>query len=278
MKPVLEQIHLRDRQSILAFRHRGKHFETPWHFHPQHELTYIEASTGTKFIGDYVGEYRVGEWVLLRSNLPHCWKNQVQQDSWSISTVVQWNRGIFAKIPELAPVFDMLRAASRGIIFSEGESAPFVPMMLELPSLDARLLYVRLLELLLRLSECSYRSLSAASFEDDLPDEYSSRMAIIHDFVEANFQRKIYLREVAKLVNMSEQSFSRFFSNIMGRPFFTFLNEYRINMASRMLIDTDWSVAPIGYACGYESLPFFHKQFNKFKGESPLQYRKRYAI
>ena len=41
--------------------------------------------------------------------------------------------------------------------------------------------------------------------------------------------------------------------------------------------DTDWSVAEIGFSCGYESLPFFHKQFNKFKGESPSKYRKRHG-
>ena len=54
MKPVLERIKLKDRQSILAFHHSEKNFETPWHFHPQHELTLIEESVGTKFIGDFV--------------------------------------------------------------------------------------------------------------------------------------------------------------------------------------------------------------------------------
>jgi transcriptional regulator GlxA family with amidase domain len=77
---------------------------------------------------------------------------------------------------------------------------------------------------------------------------------------------------------MSEQSFSRFFSKMMGRPFFTFLNEYRINIASRMLIDTDLSVAQIGFTCGYESLPFFHKQFSKFKNESPQKFRKKHSV
>ena len=55
MKPVLEKIDLARQQSIVVFRHEKQNFETPWHFHPQHELTYIEESVGTKFIGDYVG-------------------------------------------------------------------------------------------------------------------------------------------------------------------------------------------------------------------------------
>ena len=276
MKPVLEQIPVSQQQSIYAFRHAKEHFEMPWHFHPQHELTYIEESIGTKFIGDYVGSYEPGEWVLLRSHLPHCWKNHTRQNARAVSTVVQWNKGIFSQVPELSSVFNMLKAASRGILFDREETKSWVPMMKELPSLTHQDLYVQLLKLLVELSNCSYHTLSEASFIDDLPTEYGTRMAKIHDFVEAHYHRKIYLRELADLVSISEHSFSRFFSKMMGRPFFTFLNDYRVNMASRMLIDTDWSVAEIGYACGYESLPFFHKQFKKFKQESPSRFRKRF--
>lgn len=277
MKAILEQIELEAQQSILAFRHAQPNFETPWHFHPQHELTYIEASVGTKFIGDFVGAYEPGELVLLRSNLPHCWKNQTQQASRAISTVVQWNKGIFAKVPELLPVFEMLKAASKGIIFRREEAKPIVRKLIGFPDLSGQALYLNLLDVLMALSACSYSTLSEASFVDDLPRGYESRMANIHEFVAANYGRKIYLKEVAQLVNLSEQSFSRFFSKMMGRPFFTFLNEYRINVAGRMLLDTDWSVSQIGFACGYESLPFFHKQFNKFMLESPSRYRKKHA-
>ena len=276
MKPVLEQIHLGAHQTISAFQYAKPNFETPWHFHPQHELTYIDDSVGTKFIGDYVGSYGPGELVLLRSNLPHCWKNQTLPGRLSQSTVIQWNKGIFAKVPELSSLFDMLKRASRGIIFSKEEVAPLIPSIQELPTLSAHTLYTQLLAVLLELSACKQQTLSAASFTQDLPSAYNSRMAQIHDFVEAHFGRKIYLQELAELVNLSEQSFSRFFKKMMGRPFFSFLNEYRINVASRMLIDTELSVAEIGYACGYESLPFFHKQFSKFKESSPSKYRRSY--
>ena len=277
MKPILEQIKIQEHQSISAFHHAKVDFETPWHFHPQHELTYIEESVGTKFIGDYVGSYEPGELVLLRSNLPHCWKNYSQVNTLSRSTVIQWNKGIFAKVPELDSVFKMLRLASRGIIFDNHEIKSFIPQILQLPKFTGHILYLQLLSLLVQLASCNHSLLSEASFMDDIPTEYNSRMAKIHDFIGIHFHEKIRLKEFADLVNMSEQSFSRFFSKMMGRPFFTFLNEYRVNMASRMLIDTDKSVAEIGYACGYESLPFFHKQFKKYKSISPSKYRNRYT-
>ncbi|WP_425236881.1 AraC family transcriptional regulator [Ulvibacterium sp.] len=277
MKPILEPIHLDQQRTITGFCFAKKNFETPWHFHPQHELTYIEESVGTKFIGDYVGPYEPGELVLIRSNLPHCWKNQVQQNGQSKSVVAQWDKGIFARIPELDPIFKMLRTASKGIIFDKKEIAPLIAPFQELPQLKGQELYIRLLTLLAALSKCKYETLSEASFTDDIPTEYGSRMAKVHDFVSTHFNRKIYLKELAGLVNMSEQSFSRFFSKMMGRPFFTFLNEYRINMAARMLLDTDHSISQIGFACGYESLPFFYRQFKKIMGSSPLVYQKNFS-
>ncbi|KAA5823767.1 AraC family transcriptional regulator [Algibacter amylolyticus] len=277
MEAVLEQIELGKKQSILAFEYNAPHFDTPWHFHPQHELTYIEESVGTKYIGDYVGFYEPGELVLLRSNLPHCWKNHSDASKQSKSIVIQWNKGVYAKVPELQPLFSMLTSASRGVIFDKEDAALFLPRIKKMSQLDSHQLYIELLNLLSDLSECDYTTLSNAHFIDDLPIEFGSRMSKIHDFIEKRFHEKIYLKELADLVSMSEQSFSRFFSKMMGRPFFTFLNEYRINIASRMLIDTDLTIAQIGYACGYESLPFFHKQFQKFMHVSPLKFRKKHA-
>ncbi|OWW24964.1 AraC family transcriptional regulator [Zobellia sp. OII3] len=277
MQPILEPIHLDEQRTITSFYHSKKNFETPWHFHPQHELTYIEESVGTKFVGDYVGPYEPGELVLLRSNLPHCWKNNTEQTGLSKSIVVQWNLGVFPKVPELESLFQLLRTASKGILFDKEATAPLISQLKKCPKLGGHDLYIQLLTLLVKLADCDYTPLSSASFIDDLPSEYGNRMADIHDFVGMHYNRKIYLKELADLVNMSEQSFSRFFTKMMGRPFFTFLNEYRINISARMLLDTHDSVSHIAFACGYESLPFFHRQFKKFMGCSPLAYQRKYT-
>ncbi|APZ48054.1 AraC family transcriptional regulator [Polaribacter reichenbachii] len=278
MNPKFEKVPLGDKKSILAFRFSSRNFEAPWHFHPQHELTLIEKSNGTKFIGDYVGPFEKGELVLLRSNLPHCWKNDSNSSDSSASIVIQWNKGIFAKVYELEGVFTMLKAASKGIIFDKKDVDIIQSEIKKTLGLEKTALYLQLQNILVKLSELPYKQLSNRSFIDDLPSEYTSRMRKIHDFIDHNYQKKIYLKDLAALVSMSEQSFSRFFSKIMGKPFFTFLNEYRIHTANKMLIDTDWSVREICFACGYESLAFFHRQFHKFNNTTPSKYRKSHRI
>lgn len=274
MKPKFEKVALGNQKSIRAYRYHGTNFDAPWHFHPQHELTLIEKSKGTKFIGDYVGPFAEDELVLIRSNVPHCWKNNSKIETDCTSLVIQWNIGIYARVPEMDGVFKMLKDASKGLLFKKEDTLKVIELLRELLNIEGTELYLKLQSLLVMLSNFEYRELSERSFIDDLPSEFSSRIRKIHDFVENNYQRKIHLKELAALVNMSDQSFSRFFSKIMGRPFFTFLNQYRINIAKRMLMDTDWSVREICFACGYESIPFFHRQFKKFTKQTPSFYKR----
>ena len=277
MKPFLEDIGIGSNQSILAFKYVKEHFETPWHFHPQHELTYISDSSGTKFIGDFVGSYAPGELVLLKSQLPHCWKNEVNPNALSKSTVIQWNPGIFGQVSELSSVDEMMNLAARGLLFDKKQVEEIVPFVLNLPNIKGSELYVNLLSVLISLSKCTFQVLSTSQYNDGISTQFSSRISIIQDFVRSSYHRKIYLSEPAMLIGLTEQSFSRFFKKAMGRPFFTYLNEYRINIACKMLTESDWPISRIAYSCGYESMPFLHRQFKKFTGNTPLKYRQKYA-
>ncbi|MBN7813365.1 AraC family transcriptional regulator [Algoriphagus sp. H41] len=274
MKPVLEPIPLEKNQSILAFCFNKKNFETPWHFHPQFELTWIASSTGTKFIGDFIGNYEPGELVLLHSNLPHYWKNGQNQADPATSYVIQWNGDAMPHAPEMEAIHELLQASSRGILFDQVQAAAIFPLIQKSVDLSGASLYLQLLTILSALTACSYSLLSESGFTKAIPLEYSSRLEKVHEFVANQYGRKIYLKEVSELANMSEQAFSRFFSKMAGRPFFVFLNDYRIHTAARMLLEKDDPIAQIAQDCGYESLPFFHRKFNEAYGTSPARHRK----
>ncbi len=62
----------------------------------------------------------------------------------------------------------------------------------------------------------------------------------------------------------------------MKKSFFEFLNEYKINRACKLLIETDKQVSEICYASGFESIPFFYRQFKKFKSCQPKTYQLNY--
>lgn len=106
--------------------------------------------------------------------------------------------------------------------------------------------------------------------------EANERINTVCNYIRQHYDKKITLASVAGLVHMKEESFSRFFSRIMQKPFFAFLNEYRVAMACKLLTETDMQVARIGFACGYESLPFFYRQFTRYCRMPPQAYRKRF--
>lgn len=138
---------------------------------------------------------------------------------------------------------------------------------MDLPPLNK---LTNLLELLQELTYTPYfHTICEEDFTYKLNQVDNERLKTVFQFVDHNFSMKVTLKEISAMVCMSEESFSRFFSKVMNKPFFSFLNEYRINMACKLLLETDRSVTDIGYEVGYESFPFFHRQFKKFKKCTP---------
>lgn len=278
MKAIFQKVDVPSESSITAFVFQKENFDVPWHFHPEFELIYIKSSSGIRYVGQHVEDYHPGELLLLGSNLPHCWKNTEISPEGAQSLVVQWRPGLIGELPELANIRHLLSRSIGGIKFSRevaSKSLPVLEEMLGAPSLNV---YILLLKILAVLAESkSAEILNSNSYKFDLSIETSERLERIQQYVQQHYSHKISLAQVATQISMTEQSFSRFFSKTMNRPFFQFLNEYRVNMASKLLVDTDKQVAEIAYACGYETLPFFFKQFKRFKGYSPLAFRKLFS-
>ena len=103
------------------------------------------------------------------------------------------------------------------------------------------------------------------------------KMKLILKFVENNYMEKITIEDVAKEVSLSQSHFMKYFKNTMGTSFIDYLNEYRLTMASRLLISSDSSVLDIAAEVGFDNLSYFNRSFKKRFQQTPREYRKRYA-
>ncbi|MHA4739849.1 AraC family transcriptional regulator [Dyadobacter sp. MSC1_007] len=283
MKAHYEQLAPLPEASFRVFLYEGAEFDAPWHYHPEYELTIILESQGMRYVGNSMENFEAGDLVLLGANLPHCWKNTPEMDVKAKSIVVQWPEQLLGEkwleAPELKSVKKLLQQAGQGIRFPQSVAARVkenLQDMLEQSPFKRMISFLEILEYLAGVPDASL--LCEQGFEYPLNYEDNQRINTVYNFIRENYQERITLAQVASLVHMSEEAFSRFFSKIMRKPLFTFLNEYRINMASKMLIETDMQVAEISYACGYESPPFFFRQFKKFGSMTPSAYRKRFQL
>lgn len=93
------------------------------------------------------------------------------------------------------------------------------------------------------------------------------------EYIETHYGQSITLEALARLTGLSPKYFCRFFRAIVHRSPIDYVNYYRIECASHFLTSTDMTVAEIAQRCGYNDSSFFIKQFRKYKGTTPRQYR-----
>ncbi|MCE6991847.1 AraC family transcriptional regulator [Dyadobacter sp. CY323] len=281
MKAHFEQVRPLPENSFKVFLHEVDEFDAPWHYHPEFELTLILNSQGVRYVGNNIENFGEGDLVLLGPNLPHCWKNNYNDHKVARAIVIQWQEQFlgagWVANPEFNHIRRLLQLASQGTRFKQPVSNQIQEMMLRLLDLSPFKKLMQLLEILDLLAEAEEKQLLCEQgFIYPINYEDNQRINLVYNYVRKHYDKKITLNTIASLVHMNEESFSRFFSRIIHKPFFTFLNEYRVNMACKLLIETDMQVAQISYACGYESLPFFYRQFTKFSHMPPLAYRKKF--
>lgn len=93
------------------------------------------------------------------------------------------------------------------------------------------------------------------------------------EYIETHYGQPITLEALARLTGLSPKYFCRFFRAIVHRSPIDYVNYYRVECASHFLTATDMTVAEIAQHCGYNDSSFFIKQFRKYKGTTPKQYR-----
>jgi transcriptional regulator GlxA family with amidase domain len=120
-------------------------------------------------------------------------------------------------------------------------------------------------------------TLSDATFNNAEFSYNSRRIGKAVDYMNQNFHKPVTLTEVAKLANMTEVSFSRFFKTRTGITFMDSLLEMRLGHASRLLIDTTQSVSEVAYNCGFNNISNFNRLFKKKKGCTPKEFRENYS-
>lgn len=281
MRAQFEKILPPEQGSFNAFSYEIDEFDSPWHYHPEYELTYIVASHGVRYTGNSFENFQENDLVLLGSNLPHCWKNTGLQSCKASAIVIHWDDHLLGrdwlKQHEFTGIRKLLQLSSQGLKFDTDlaiKLKPELQALLPLPPFQKLMSFLGILNELACTGNT--RVLCDRSFQDELNYEDHERINHVIQFVRKNYGHKIRLASVASETHMTEESFSRFFSKLMNKPFFSFLNEYRINAACKMLIESDMAITQVSYACGFESLPFFYRQFKRYKGSSPKQYRSAY--
>ena len=284
MQATYEQVAPRPDASFHSFQRVEPTYEFAWHYHPQCELTYIVQGAGTRFVGDHIEPYGPGDLVLLGPNLPHTWAGPQLTGRQQRAVVVQFDAdflgGRFFNTPEMRHIGHMLEESRRGLRFEPEprESSQLIQQIKALPTLAGDVQLVSLLGILCELSHMpSVRSLASAGYEPSLRLREQQRIDEVCGYLHEHFTETIQQSKVSRMLRMNPAAFSRFFKRATGRTMTAYVNELRLGLAARLLIETNLTVLEICYRAGFNNAANFHRQFARLKGCSPGQFRRQYT-
>jgi len=265
----------------LFSRHKDN-FDFPLHTHEEFELNLIlNAKNAKRVVGDHVGQIGSMELVFVGPNLPHAWFTDECKSKHIHEVTIQFHRDLldekFLRRKQLSLVYAMFEKSFSGILFSGETVERISPRIL---ALSKKTGFDSVLELLSILHDLSASrnmiALSSSVFNNNITHN-SRRIEKVLEYLNKNFDKEVGLSEAARIANMTEVSFSRFFKNKTGHTFIGTLNEIRIGQATRMLIETTHGIAEIAYNCGFNNISNFNRIFKKRKGYTPKEFREKFA-
>ena len=281
MKPHYKPIPSESKLFKVEFQKTSKEFYYPWHYHAELELTFILSGQGVRYVGNSIENFYDQELVLLGSNLPHTWNTTTDQEQPVTAIVIYLKEEFFDKSWMQSIEFEGIRnlaaLMNKGIKVDNKVASELKQKFYDLLNaspFEKLMILLQVLEYLSHNQE--YRFLCEQEFTCDFDDTDKTRINTVYNYIQTHYQEQVSLADIASRLNMSEEYFSRYFSKTMKKPFFEFLNEYKISRACKLLIETDKQISEICYASGFESIPFFYRQFKKFKDCQPKTYRTNY--
>jgi AraC-like DNA-binding protein len=285
MKPVLEYLPRDEEESFVVKLFDYNYYPTPWHYHPEYELVLVTESNGKRFIGDNIKNFGPGDLALIGPNVPHLYRNdtayyQPQSTLRAKSIVVHFLPSSigedFLELPASKKIRDLLSRSAFGLDIEGKTNALVSKQLYSLLELKGMPRLMKLLEILNTLSETKdYQPISKQTIVGENEKE-SERLSKVFEYVIKNSLSEIKIKEVADLVFMAENSFSRYFSQRTRKSFSAFVIEIRLSHASKLLIETGKSVSEICFESGFNNLSNFNRQFRELYGINPLTYRKQY--
>ena len=80
--------------------------------------------------------------------------------------------------------------------------------------------------------------------------------------------------ELSAKYDISVSALKQCFKGVYGTAIYTYMRNYRMDLAASMLIQTDEPVTVIAGKVGYTNSSKFSEAFKSVKGKTPLEYRK----
>jgi len=250
-----------------------------WHYHPEIELVYVEASNGIRHVGKNISDFKESELLLIGSNVPHLnfdYKIQTECKQLVLQMRENFLQDLIFPVPEFENIKHLLDRSYLGLSFY-GEAKKIVVeklhRMKDENSFESLIGLIEILNILAHSDEVKELNNEDTRIKWFLNDKI--RMGTIYDYINENYDKKTNVNEIAQIVSLSTPAFCRYFKKQTNMTFTDFVNNYRINQAKLLLLQNS-CITEICFQVGFESLSYFNKLFKQHVGETPSEFKKKH--
>lgn len=288
MRPNRLDVPLTPNASFDIRHEQLAHFTNPWHFHPELELNYIVAGTGTRFIGQSVERFGPGEILLLGSYLPHYWKSdpayyEPHSELKAEAIVVRFKPDFvgttFFSLPETKRIQAVIDRAAVGLKLDSPLAEQVASALTALTATAGFPQLMALLTLLYELSQSdAVTDISPRYVLSQQWQKQSERMSRVVAYLLDQFTQPVLLEKVADVANMNPASFCRYFRTQTGQTLTQFVTDLRIRYACELLIKSNVRVTEVGEQAGFDNVSHFVQLFRKHRQQTPAAFRRQMTL
>lgn len=287
MDSLYFKVTLHDHESVKIEDWKLPRFYSLVHFHPEYQLTYIKGSRGFLYLGNRIYEFKPGDIFIIGPNIPHVFRNeddycgaQTEEvvDAVSVFFTADSLGAGFFDIPEAKKIKELLARSVYGTKISAAND-PGRTIGAKVDGIIGIEGFGKILRLLDALHEMSISHVAEVMSLLQAPEIHvkddSSRINAVYEYVLKNYTEPIPLDAIADYVHMSSYAFCKFFKTRTKKTFVQFVNEIRIGMACKLLVEGQMSVTDIAYSVGFGNISHFIRQFKRVNGSTPSDYAKK---
>lgn len=288
MTPLYQELPFTDTSYINFYKEDLPHFIVPWHYHPEIEIMYILEGTGTRFVGDHIDRYQVGDVCMVGPQLPHEWRNDdeffkqgagLKASCLCLFFLKDIFDGNLIRLPEMNNIRQLIERSRRGIKFtglSRQQIGEYIRQSVDLAGAERIVRFISLLEMMATTEE--YELLASVGFTESVNSSDFDRFDKVYQYMMKNFRQPIKLEEVASLVGLTPNAFCRYFRERTQKTFVQYLNDIRIGHAKKLLIEGRMKISTLSMEAGFNNLSNFIELFKRSAHMSPSEYQKKFGV
>lgn len=253
-----------------------------WHWHRSMELFYVEKGALRYHTPGGQRLFRAGSGGMVNSNVLH------RTQSLEPNTVMRlhlFEPELLSGIPGgrveqryIAPLVQRPGLELLALSPADPEQAKALELLCQSLSMDETAFgyEMQLQALLSRIWLAFVRQLPAEMPPTAEPDPASEKIKQMLLYMTAHAAEKLTVADIAAAAFCSERECYRCFRACLHTTPSDYLQNLRLQMASRMLIETSLPVTEVAQRCGLGSSSYFGAQFRQNFGCPPTEYRKKW--